>query len=76
MSEAFDRFNTGLPAILAMPPGTEKVAQLAVYGLLTDGGHHKQWFLQEILAALGERPDKIRGVLQEQDYDWEDGIPP
>jgi len=29
------------------------IKALALSGLLTDGGHHKQWYLEEILKALG-----------------------
>lgn len=31
--------------ILALPDGIEKAKQLAIEGLLTDGEHHKQWYL-------------------------------
>ena len=30
-----------------------KASHLAIEGLRTDGGHHKQWYLEQILAALG-----------------------
>lgn len=50
--------------------------ELAVDGLLTDGGHHKQWYLEEIIKALGMDLDTIREDLRDNDYDWEDGIAP
>ncbi len=61
--------------ILALPEGREKVRQLAISGLLTDGGHHKQWFLERILEALGYDLAQIYDELQ-HDYDWEEGIAP
>ena len=54
----------------------ERVKELAVSGLLTDGGHHKQWFLEEILKALDYDLATIRQNLAIQGYDWEDGIAP
>jgi hypothetical protein len=42
------------------------ISELVLDGLYTDGGHHKQWFLQEI--------GKIVGVeLTEEDIEF--GIP-
>ena len=29
-----------------------KIVALALEGLQTDGGHHKQWFLEQILETL------------------------
>jgi hypothetical protein len=37
-----------------------RVAELAGAGLTVDGGHHKQWFLEEIYKALGLDPDLIQ----------------
>lgn len=71
-----DRFNVGYVDLESMPDGIEKAIQYAVSGLLTDGGHHKQWCLEKILEALGEDLRAVRGALQSRDYDWEDGIPP
>lgn len=70
------RFNVGYDEIEAMPPGVEKAVQLVVCGLLTDGAHHKQWFLEQILIALGENVNKVRKTLRANDYDWDEGIPP
>lgn len=41
--------------------------------LCTDGGHHKQWYLEEILKEilLPERYEKIKNK-----YHWDEGIPP
>jgi hypothetical protein len=40
------------------------VAQLALEGLVTDGAHHKQWFLEQILETMGVEniPDHDPGV--------------
>jgi hypothetical protein len=31
----------------------DKLRDLVIEGLYTDGGHHKQWYLQEIAKVLG-----------------------
>ncbi len=54
----------------------EKIRELAIDGLLTDGGHHKQWYLEKIIVELGFDLEKIREKLNEEDYDWEKGIAP
>ena len=36
-----------------MPNSTIKAAHYAVIGLLTDGAHHKQWALEQVLESLG-----------------------
>ncbi len=54
----------------------EKIKELAIDGLLTDGGHHKQWYLEKIIVELGFDLEKIREKLNEEDYDWEKGIAP
>lgn len=45
--------------------------QLCVDGLTTDGGHHKQWYLEQILLATigAERVSALSGQ-------WEKGIAP
>ncbi len=47
-----------------------KVCKLLVEGLKTDGEHHKQWFMEESLKALGY-PAEAVGVGA-----WEEGTPP
>jgi hypothetical protein len=41
-----------------------KIRRLAEEGLQTDGGHHKQWFLEQILELLTrqEAPDHEPGI--------------
>jgi len=66
----------GYVEIEAMENGTEKAKEYAICGLLTDGGHHKQWCLERVLEALGLDLEIIRKELQAEDYDWEPGIAP
>ena len=55
----------------------QKIVDLAIEGLLTDGGHHKQWYLEQILlVARGGPFDDLRAELEAADYSWEDGISP
>ena len=35
------------------PPSTEKALALAIDSLYFDGAEHKQWFLEQIIEALG-----------------------
>lgn len=60
-------------------PYTEEIVlvkKLAIEGLMTDGAHHKQWYLEEILKAIGVDLKDLRETLRKTDYDWEDGIAP
>lgn len=50
--------------------------KLAINGLLTDGSHHKQWYLEEILKALGYDINDIKKKLIKKGYDWDEGIAP
>jgi hypothetical protein len=59
----------------------EKIIALATDGLLTDGGHHKQWYLEQILLMAGVDLNKLRKDLNTPDkngdwYDWDDGMAP
>lgn len=47
------------------------ISDLAVEGLLTDGGHHKQWYIEQMLKALGFDVDEL-----EKKYAFERGIAP
>ena len=49
--------------------------QLAIDGLLTDGAHHKQWYLEQILVTLGVDLAQLAKDLGDEDY-WEPGIAP
>ncbi len=50
-----------------------KIAELCTNGLTTDGGHHKQWYLEQILLTLVGKPswDKLK-----REHDWEKGCRP
>ena len=37
----------------------ESMEDIIISGLITDGGHHKQWFLAQCLFKLGYSEDKI-----------------
>lgn len=70
-------YDVSLDDVCSSPPGKEKAAQLAVYGLMTDGGHHKQWYLEQILLALDEPVAEIKEWLDAAGYgQWEEGIAP
>ena len=52
------------------------IEDLAIDGLMTDGGHHKQWYLEQILIKSGVNLDNLRKDLDKEGYGWEDGIAP
>ena len=54
----------------------ETIKEVIIDGLLTDGAHHKQWFLEQIALKLGFDLSEIRKELLAEDYDWDDGIIP
>ena len=73
----------------ALPPSVDRAVGMATQGLFIDGGHHKQWFLEQVLEALGVELDDIRQQIvdasnaAEPDEDplapedaWEAGIAP
>jgi hypothetical protein len=46
-----------------------KAAELAFNALTTDGAHHKQWYLEQIVRALGLDPEhfeKTTGITYER----------
>jgi len=54
----------------------EIVANLCLRALYTDGAHHKQWYLEQILKAVTS--EGTLGILKyvKEMGDWEDGIAP
>lgn len=60
----------------AMPVGTEKAREYAISGLGCDGGHHKQWFLEQVLISLGVDLDVLREEMERDGFSWESGIAP
>ena len=55
----------------ASNPLDEVVTNL-LHGLLTDGAHHKQYYLEQAFIALCE--DEYVEMAKKQ-FQWEDGIP-
>lgn len=49
------------------------LTEMCIEALQTDGAHHKQWFVEQILKRLlgKERYENIR-----RSYEWHDGIEP
>ena len=45
----------------------------ALMGLTTDGAHHKQWYLEQIVRTLGLNPEHLAA---ETGLRWEPGVAP
>lgn len=57
--------------------GVEEIRSLIVESLYTDGGHHKQWYLERIAEKLGiDMPELRRECADKYGYPWESGIAP
>ena len=55
----------------------EQVKEFGVEALFTDGGHHKQWYIEEMLKLLGVDLEEMRiEQLREGWLNWEEGIAP
>ena len=52
------------------------IKNLCMDGLVNDEGHHKQWYLEQILEALGFDLAEIRAELLREGYEVEVGIIP
>lgn len=50
--------------------------RLAVDGLLIDGAHHKQWYLERILESSGVDINLIKAELEEDGFTFEPGVAP
>jgi hypothetical protein len=48
-----------------------EIVSLAIDGLTTDGAHHKQWFLNEILSKLIVDNQEWGGL--KETYGWDEG---
>lgn len=57
----------------ALDSTVANIISLCLDGLVTDGGHHKQYYLETILTSLVS--EKVFKIYQEQ-YGWEEGIAP
>ena len=67
-----------LGKIMDLEPGNRKAIALAEHGLFYDGGHYKQWFLEQVLLALGIDVDALDAKwIQDEEYgSFERGISP
>lgn len=54
----------------------KKIVDLCLRGLYIDGGHHKQWFLEEILKLIIDVDSFNTLQYVKEMGDWEDGIAP
>lgn len=56
----------------------EAIREMVIDALLTDGAHHKQWYLERILEKMVGKDgvNAIKVKLQASDYEWEEGIAP
>lgn len=74
--------DVGFPEIREMPDylgdikTVEKAIQYLVMGLGIDGGHHKQWCIEQAVKSLGVDLEDLRSELDDLDTGWEDGIAP
>ena len=57
-------------------PSQTVIESYAISGLVTDGAHHKQWYLERILEALNVDLGELRKQLEGKDHDWEPGVAP
>lgn len=57
---------------------TNKIILLLMEGLYTDGGHHKQWYLDQVLKELiPDQYEKIyNDVVKHDGEGWDKGIAP
>jgi hypothetical protein len=62
--------------ILGQIDTPENIKDLVKDGLCTDGGHHKQWYLEEVLKLLGYKIKEIREELVQNGYFAEEGVAP
>lgn len=51
----------------------QKACELALHGLTTEGQHHKQWYLEQIVRTLGINPEHF---AETTGYRWEPGVAP
>lgn len=55
----------------------DNIAQILIDGLVTDGAHHKQWYLEEALKRL-VGPTNFKEMRRDVDGEefWEPGVEP
>ena len=59
----------------------DDIMELLAYGLSVDLAQHKQWYLERILAAVGQDAGWpldfiIRYLREEEGLEWEPGVEP
>ena len=54
----------------SIPTLLDEIEVMVTDALYTDGGHHKQWYLEEILKLMDREP------VADPEYSYEHGIPP
>jgi len=55
---------------------TVKIIELCFEGLHEDGGHHKQWYLEEILKVV-TTPKMYEDLKHDEKYgEWDEGVAP
>jgi len=60
-----------------MESGIDKALSLGEEALYTEGGHHKQWYIERIMEALGADLEDMAQVLTRWGRgEWEKGIAP
>lgn len=52
----------------------ENIMRFALEGVMTDGGHHKQYYLEQIIRELSQDKNAIKTLREE--FGWEEGIAP
>ena len=52
------------------------IIDLIVDGLLIDGGHHKQYYLEKLLGYFENDIEGLKKELELDGYVWESGIAP
>lgn len=65
--------------INAYPTQVAEALDLAMSGMATDGGHHKQWYLDQIVRALTR--ELYESCVQDFEHkfgprSWDEGIAP
>jgi len=50
-----------------------EIAKICIDGLCTDGDHHKQWYLEEVLKKLGFSEEAL--TMFRDHYQYERGRP-
>jgi len=53
-----------------------EIIRLATEGLINDEGPHKQWYLEQVLGAIGVDLAKLEQELKKQGSGWEKGTSP